>query len=206
MLVEKSTPEEIKAFVRKASDKYIEIEKGWLKEEIRKLLLRNRRTQHHTLLNKSFLLENQRVYFTIYPLIEATLGSVNKKEYYVDMYTYIETRNGKLRCMFYPNCDEIGMASPHYMKRFNERKPNTGMDLHVDVISYIRNDREYEIRYNTDCARITRIKDGIVYYITFLSPDMCVGKHHQELLRRIKARDNKELGQIVDKYDIYEWK
>ena len=126
------------------------------------------------------------------------------QDFYFNIETTYETKNGKMTMMFSDKNNPIQIASPHYIKRNKERK-SYGDHFFMDktkIIKYKRNGRDYELFDTNDNAilitRRSKENEKLFYLITFLTRDMCTNKNYKELFSRI---DNQ-----IDNDDVYNWK
>lgn len=202
MLTEYSSYDDIRKFCKKAGEKKDEMYKGWMGEEIYRLILKwksdNNIKKKEFFYERTFKVDNQVVKIEACPVLKGN-GDVNKRKVSFRMFTFIETNKGKI-CVNFSDSQLI-MQTPHFQKRSKER---IGVDCWSNAsdehkIPYTRNGRKYELHIYGNYVLITKKdKYNVLWYITILHRDMCTSKNYQELFERA--------GKAIDEHDIYEWK
>lgn len=211
MLVEKSSLDEIRHFRDTTIKKFAKMFSSWLYKDYQAYLKSIKGKSNVKNFVKTFLVENQTVYIEFYPVYRkcnnVELGATRKTAVF-SIYTYVETKRGKLRYSL-DDLDEISIMTPHYLSRIDERILGNPIVLNTQTtIKYIRNGQEYELTCDNCRVIISkRIQKDIKVLVTCLHKDMCTGKNYQEIFKRIENKeDDSSINALIDEQDIYEWK
>lgn len=212
MLVEKSTKEDIRRFRDKAIARCEAAIEGWMHKKIKAFLNRvsgTELTDAH--LREEFVIDKQKVVLDIMPSIDP-FGRCRKKDYDVNIYTFVETQKGQIAYYFKRN--RIIVATPHFRTRLKQRRNmiddnNKKRDIPGYGIRYVRNGIIYMLCVTENDVCIVRHDGDFVYHITYLRKDMCSGKKYQDLFSRLEERTKEsipELDEIISNSDIlYKW-
>lgn len=211
MLVEKSSLDEIRHFRDTTIKKFAKMFSSWLYKDYQAYLKSIKGKSNVKNFVKTFLVENQTVYIEFFPVYRkcnnVELGATRKTAVF-SIYTYVETKRGKLRYSL-DDLDEISIMTPHYLSRIDERIFGNPIVLNTQTtIKYIRNGQEYELTCDNCRVIISkRIQKDIKVLVTCLHKDMCTGKNYQEIFKRIENKeDDSSINALIDEQDIYEWK
>lgn len=200
MLTEYSTYDDIRKFRDKASAKFNDMIKGHLGKAIRrkklewkKIKSENRQPFYH-----KFRLDGQELEVLVLP-IENEYGRLKDDGFFCNVFTFVDTNNGKTLYEFLPNKKTITISSPHYIKRNKERHVYEHGIKYSENFPYIRNGRKYELVVCGENVIVCRrVDDDIMIYITLLTKDMCTSNNFQSIFA--------QAGKVIDEHDIYEWK